>query len=199
MNGKKEEFKGVEGKEGFGSDHKSLNKRFEMLDSAIELCVKNDLETPSLILIYSTIDIAGWLNSEKPRETAKDRFTNWVSRYMLPTKLLECTALELYGARCGLLHNLSPDSNLSKKGEVREIFYASKRVELSKLQKMIKLAKISNCVVMKSGDLIESYRLGLDAFMKEVQADPTKATKVYEKAEFMFMTYSDENVSDLSS
>lgn len=180
-------------------NYEILNQNFKKLYNAIELCIKNSLEIPSLILIYSAIDIAGWLNSENPNEKVIDSFTNWVDRYMLPAKPLECTALDLYGARCGLLHNLSPDSTQSKYGKVRKILYASKCIELSKLQEMIKLANISNCVVIKSGDLIKSYRLGLDAFMKELQADPTKATKIYEKAEIMFMTCSDENVNDLLS
>jgi hypothetical protein len=180
-------------------NYEILNQNFKKLYNAIELCIKNRLEMPSLILIYTAIDIAGWLNSENPNEKVIDSFTNWVDLYMLPAKPLECTALDLYGARCGLLHNLSPDSNRSAKGRVRKIFYASKCVELSKLQEMIKLAKITNYVVIKSGDLVESYRLGLDAFMKELQADPTKAIKIYEKSEIMFMTCSDENVSDLLS
>lgn len=178
-------------------NNETLNQNFEKLYSAIDLCIKKNLATPSLILIYSAIDIAGWLNSDKPNEKVVNSFTNWVNKYMLPTKLLNCTALELYGARCGLLHNLSSDSNLSERGTVRKIIYASKTIELSKLQEMMKMAKIPNYVVIKSSELIKSYRLGINNFLKDLLDDPTRAKKVYQKAEIMFMTCSDEKINDL--
>lgn len=101
-----------------------LNKSFRQLDDAITLCIENGLTIPSLILIYSSIDIAGRLNSEEPTKRVKDSFTKWVDRYMTPEKTLGCTAIELYGARCGVIHTLSSDSKESKKGIIRKVFYA---------------------------------------------------------------------------
>ena len=100
----------------------SLENVFEQMLSPIELCVAARLGTPSLILLYSAIDIAGWLNSEHRK--VQDRFTEWVDKYLLPNSSLKCTALDLYGARCGLVHSYSSDSDLSRSGKVTPIGYA---------------------------------------------------------------------------
>jgi hypothetical protein len=114
-----------------------LDQCFKQLCDAIEACVGKDLTIPCLILIYSAIDIAGWLDSEDSRESVRNRFTRWVDRYLLPAKSLDCTAAELYGARCGVVHTFSPESGLSKKGVVRKIVYVSGSSEAGKLGEMI--------------------------------------------------------------
>ena len=175
----------------------NIKERFRQLDDAIELCIKNDLTIPYLLLIYPAIDIAGWLNSEDPKEGVRVRFTNWVDQYILPTGLLECTSMELYGGRCGILHCLSADSDLSEKGKVRTVFYASNDKEKNKLQELLSLHKIPNYILIGLGELLKAYRLGIDKFMKELLDNPTRATKVYKKAEIMLDLLPDEVMNDL--
>lgn len=80
-------------------------------------------ELPALMLTYSAIDIAGWLDSTGS-EQVNVTFTRWVNSYMLPAKSLPCSALDLYGARCGLLHTLTSTSRLSGQGKAKHLAYA---------------------------------------------------------------------------
>ena len=178
-------------------DQESLRQCFNQLSEGIKVCIEKDLTTPSLILIYSAIDIAGWLNSENPGEPVKNRFISWVERYLLPAKELKCSAIELYGARCGLVHSLSPESDVSKKGAARKIIYSSRTNKPDELQEMIMLAKISDYIPVKVEDLFEAYCQGLDVFLKELLADPSKAANVYDKATSIFITLTDQERKDL--
>ena len=102
---------------------------------------------------------------------------------------------------CGLLHTSSPDSGLRGKGAVRRLVYTSNTLNDSILQKAIKLAKKtgSDWCVINSEDLTKPYRLGMEAFMRELLDNSEKATKVYEKAETVFSTASDEVMKDVTS
>src|SRR5205823_2431882 len=44
----------------------------------IGLCLKAGLHIPALILLYSGVDIAGWMASDDPTTTVRDSFTAWV-------------------------------------------------------------------------------------------------------------------------
>jgi len=88
-----------------------------------EFCVQARATTPALVLIYSAIDVVGWLYAANPSASTGPRFTSWVAKYLLPAVNLDCSSRELYGARCGIVHNFSTESDLSRKGEVRQIVY----------------------------------------------------------------------------
>jgi hypothetical protein len=80
----------------------------------------------AIILVYSGIDILGALDSDDGVAT-RDTFIGWTNRYMDPDRTLGCSGLELYSARCGLLHNLSPTTKLTRAGAAREFIYAIDR------------------------------------------------------------------------
>jgi hypothetical protein len=51
-----------------------LRQKFEEVLTAAALYVQNKLATPALILIYSGIDVAGWLYASNPAEQTNTRF-----------------------------------------------------------------------------------------------------------------------------
>jgi hypothetical protein len=77
-----------------------------------------------LILLYSGVDIAGWMASDNPTTTVRESFTAWVDKYLRPEVALGCTTLELYGARCAVVHTLTTESKLYEAGQVRKVVYA---------------------------------------------------------------------------
>jgi len=95
----------------------------DTLFGAINSCEANKFVLPALMLIYSGIDILASLERRKGEGT-KASFTRWVDEYLLKAVSLPCTSLELYAARCGILHTLTPESDLSRKGKAREVGYA---------------------------------------------------------------------------
>jgi hypothetical protein len=85
----------------------ALYRNIMLLGSGIDACIEKKLSGPALILIYSGIDTVGWLDSSEDYAT-RTSFMKWVDAYLLQAKPLQCTALELYAARCGLLHTFTP-------------------------------------------------------------------------------------------
>jgi hypothetical protein len=79
-------------------------------------------ERAALMLLYSSVDILGALCAEGGG-ASRLSFTKWCDAYMRPVTTLGCSATELYSARCGFLHNLSPETLLTAKGAARRFVY----------------------------------------------------------------------------
>ena len=99
-----------------------LRSGFLELDSAIDLCLSKSLSMPALMLLYTGIDIAGWVEAtiEETGIKGREAFVAWVDKYMKPRTTLGCSALDLYAARCGVLHTMAPDSDLYQKWPGKE-------------------------------------------------------------------------------
>ncbi|MGC2441753.1 hypothetical protein [Candidatus Binatus sp.] len=177
-----------------------LRQKFEELLTAAELCVHNKLATPALILVYSGIDVAGWLYASNPAEQTNIRFVAWVNRYLLHAgAALEVSALELYGARCGLLHNFSSESDLSRKdGDIRKVHYAWGNSRAETLIEMARLAKLDGQnTAINVGELISAFRTGLTRFFEEATADPKIAQALETRWVKVFGTMSEGDAQEL--
>ena len=165
-------------------------KNMMLLGRAIDACLEKKLYGPALILIYSAIDVVGWLDSVE-QYASPTSFKNWVEAYLLKATSIPCTALELYAARCGLLHTFTPDSKLSSKGPVRRICYCGGEASIQKLQRTINLTKKPELyVAVHINDLYEAWRLGVLHLAEELEKDPDKRSRVYAKARKFFSVLS---------
>ena len=169
--------------------HNFLVHSFSQLLEAIDLCIRYRLRGPALILLYSGIDIAGSLDSDE--QSVQRRFTRWIDNYLLLDSALDCTAADLYGARCGLVHTYSPTSALSKAGKALEIGYAWKPDTAAELKKLVlRGAELKQhlgqepmyFVAIQGDDLIESFRQGVVRFLNELERDPDRAAAAYAKS-----------------
>jgi hypothetical protein len=166
---------------------KAFGNNIRMLTAGIEACLEKKLIPPALILLYSSIDISAWLTCEDPKARVGKRFTGWVDRYMLPTKKINCTAEDLYGARCGFLHTLTAESDLSANGKARQISYAWGAFDVRVIEREIVAqgwAKV--LVAVHVGDLFEAWRLGITALVSELQKDKPRAKRFFAKASKFF-------------
>jgi hypothetical protein len=95
---------------------------------AIGICLHSGFPEAGLTLLYSGIDTLGLLAAPPSEDNAtRGTFTNWCNAYLL-TRLRSVdgkalTALDLYAARCGILHTSTSVSSLSREGEAREVQY----------------------------------------------------------------------------
>src|SRR6266446_10096439 len=96
---------------------------FRHIFEAIEDELEKRRHLPALILIYTTIDSIAWLTSRNDLSRVRERFESWVSRWLTPS-LLQCSATELYAARCGILHTFTSRSDLSDSGKARRVAYS---------------------------------------------------------------------------
>jgi hypothetical protein len=179
----------------------ALENVFKEMFAAIDVCLTSQIKLPVLMLAYTLIDIAGWLNGDE--ELVKVRFTDWVEKYILPNSTLPCTALELYGARCGLLHNYSATSNLSSTGQVRRIFYAWRPSRVDDLANLISLdvelkanlgKDAEQIVAVQAEDFLSALQTGVDRFLSDIAKDPQRAARVSNKAEEMMAEHQDADL-----
>lgn len=164
----------------------ALYKNIMLLGSGINICLEKGLCIPALVLIYSGIDTVGWLNSTQ-QFASKKTFRMWVDDYLLKAGPLPCSSLELYAARCGLLHTLTSDFELSSNGKLRRIFYVWGSASVEALQRSITLTGNSNrFVAIHINDLYEAWCLGVLQFVESLEINPAKKDQVYKKADKFF-------------
>jgi hypothetical protein len=95
---------------------------------SIALTLENGLPEQCLALIYSGIDTWALLAAPPPLvDTTRSVFMDWCEAYILPrVQSVEgeaLAAIDLYGARCGVLHTSTPQSALGRTGTARELWY----------------------------------------------------------------------------
>ena len=179
------------------SELSPLYKNILLIASGIENCIEKKVNISVLILIYSAIDTVAWLDSAE-EFTTRTSFTKWVDTYLLGAKPLACTSLELYAARCGLLHTLTPDSKLRSEGKARYINYAWGKASVEDLQRSIELIKKTDKYVgLHVNDLYEAWQLGVLRFCEEVEKDSERRARVYKKANQFFAEFGIEIMSDI--
>ncbi len=82
---------------------------------------------PGFILLYTSIDILASLTRPETSEaTSGGFFKDWVANYMLP-QLGVVSADDLWGARCGWLHTLMAESDMSRDRGRKHGFFARSR------------------------------------------------------------------------
>ncbi|MHB8869074.1 MAG: hypothetical protein ACYC6T_02120 [Thermoleophilia bacterium] len=156
------------------------------LDSGIRACLDVHANTSALVLVYSAIDVCAWLASDT-EETTRSTFTGWVDRYLLPARKLDCTSDELYGARCGLLHTFTPESRQSREGKVRTIGYAWGNASLDALAASRNaIGKEHLYSAVHFNELHEAWRLGVNAFISDLERDPKLKATALAKASTFF-------------
>jgi len=127
------------------------------------ICLKNNLQLPSLILMYSSIDILGWMAfGDLP---VKKRFTKWIDQFMDSNNYGKISSLDIYGARCAVLHTMTPQSLLSKKNQVKELFYSWGDASSDALTKIYKLVNCRGCVTLHVDSLFKEVEHGYEKFL----------------------------------
>lgn len=94
--------------------------------NAIGALYREKLFGQMLVLLYSSIDSMGLLDAPSTQTSASgESFKNWVKKYLLTYPELEYNEVDLWAARCAVLHTFTSESDLSKGGKAREIQYYS--------------------------------------------------------------------------
>lgn len=162
--------------------------------NAIELCLKKVLLLPGLILIYSGIDIMAWLyRPENQPDVQRQDFIEWTEEFLLPGSGLSCDAIDLYSARCSLVHSNIPKSKLTREGRAKQLGYAYGPAKVSDLQKIIDdSGKSSTDVAVHIDSLFEAFTKAIGNYMNFLSENPEKADIVLTHAKSYysnFLTY----------
>lgn len=153
---------------------------FGKIFEAIELCFERRLELPALMLIYAAIDIAGWLSSGG-QEDVRASFTAFVDRCMLPGSGLLASSLDLYAARCAVLHTYTSESDLSSQGKARVVGYAWGNASARDLQTSFDRIGRSDMVAVHINELFAALRRGVDQLAADIAKDPSRLNAVQDR------------------
>jgi hypothetical protein len=166
-----------------------VSVKFKQIAAAADLCIAANLNTAALILLYSGIDVASWLCAEQPDGSIQNYFVAWVEKYILPTSRFKCSSLDLWAARCGIVHTLSPSSRLARQGKVREILYVNRggdrrildRLEAIRNAKSLQEARgrdaasstgdMSRKVVLEIDALVNAFEEGVASMLSDAKSD----------------------------
>ena len=140
------------------------------LIESIEDCLRKRRVLPCLALLYTGLDVMASLDRQ-PHESQKAAFLRWVNRYVLRPQPLSCTAVELYAARCGILHAFTAESDLSLQGKARKLIYAWGSAAAEDLAKTTTLLKRDDLVSVHVRDLIDAFRHGIADYVQELESD----------------------------
>jgi hypothetical protein len=115
---------------------------------------------PALALLYTGIDIAASLE-RLGHESTKKSFIRWCDCYLLKQRTLSCTSADLYSARCGILHAHSAESDLTRAGKAKKVFYAWGTGTTASLDAIAKFSNRSDAVNIHVSDLREAFAMAL--------------------------------------
>ena len=147
------------------------------LFEAMEDCRAKQRWLACLVLFYSTLDVLSSLEPD-PSGKVKTGFTNWVGRYVLKSGRFQCAAIDLYGARCGILHQLTAESDLSRRGEAKRVLYAWDNAKLEDLEETARRMGVSGDVFVHMSELLEAAHRGVFEYLEEVKRVPERAATV---------------------
>jgi len=134
----------------------------------ISTCLEQQCLVSAVTLIYSAIDsLAALARPVGQADTTKTEFLSWVDQFLLPSTGLACTAKDIYGARCGVLHTYSPDSATRRKGAAKALVYYWRSGPAADAE--VPLPK--DTIVIAIEDLFSAFKNAVDKFFKEISSD----------------------------
>lgn len=153
----------------------------KMHEAIIHLRDKGHYEA-ALMLLYAAIDQMAWLSIPGEISYAKD-FKAWVNKFMLdknPDGLLEVSAHDLWGARCGLLHTAAPESrDLSQGTAKNKIFYSVGHQNVK--------TTVPGAVVIGFEALAISFAAAVPWFLADLQSDSEQEKNAQDKLKRMLV------------
>ena len=148
------------------------------LKGSIEECLEKGRVIPCLTLLYSGIDVLASMERQ-PHEGTQHAFVRWVETYMLPNNLLRFSALDLFAARCGIIHAYSAESDLSRKGRARKIVYAWGTASADALQQAGHALGRSE-ITVHVRELIDGFGIAIIKYIDDVADNPILHQRFFE-------------------
>lgn len=153
---------------------------------AIDLLIERQLIQSALVLLYSTLDAAAWLGVSGDGDVTQKDFCSWADRYLLPDSDLPCTSLELYAARCGVVHSLTAFSRLSRDGKVRALAYAHGSASTKDLNEVAGILGRKDLVGVHVQSLRDALFSGMQRFLDDASTEPNRWENVRQRARRLF-------------
>lgn len=151
---------------------------FEKMFEGATVCRARGLDLPMLVLIYTTIDTLAWAVYGDEIAEVKHRFLKVCEKYLLPDTSISCTALELYAARCSILHSLGWESDLSKFGKARSVFYSFGNDNPRVAQEAFNHSQPGRFVAVHADELLRALKEAVSRVTEEAKSNAVLAARL---------------------
>ena len=156
---------------------------------AVRLCMDNQLIVQALTLIYTGIDFLASLSRPLGQaDVSRSDFIRWVETFMECLQQLGVEGIDLYGARCGIVHTYTPDSGVHRKGRAKRIMYSWGDREPHAATSLVRGLGRSE-VFIKVEELFETLCVGMEKFGETMETDKELEMRVVSRATKLFSNY----------
>jgi hypothetical protein len=151
---------------------------------AIHLCFDHGQPEACLALVYSAIDTFVFLGAkEQDKKATRRSFLDWANTYLVGRltdifDLNPVTAMDLYAARCGILHTSTSESDLGNKGQALEVFYRYREHQAIRLP-----ALVVPFIALEVEALCAAFEEGAQLFIGDLKGDARRAQLAKSRAE----------------
>jgi hypothetical protein len=141
----------------------NFERNIQQMFDGIDLCLKQKLQFPTLALIYTIID--NFAYTAYGDISVEKRYKKWIIEYMVKEKKLNVTPMDLYSARCAIIHTLTPNSKISNYKQASVIAYAWGNKDVEILEKSIINSSNKDLKALHINDLYDCLILGRTKFL----------------------------------
>lgn len=175
------------------SDDPLTNAVHQGIKRGIDICIMNECWGSALILIYSAIDTMAFLGMPKGQPEVKSvDFRAWADKYIRFPGLEQVTGLELWGARCGVVHCFGSESRISREGKGRQVGYVSCGVRPVSYDPSI----AADYVQVSLLELRNSLFKGIDNYLVDLFANKERAPVAEARLQKLFNVIPPEPADD---
>lgn len=133
----------------------------------IEVTIDSGCFGSAVILILSAIDTMGYLAMpESQEDVTRSDFINWAEKYIRFPGGEQVNGVDLYGARCAMLHTYSAQSRMSRNGKCRVILWMDHAVP-----PILSDPKLPGYVMVSVTALRDAFFEGMYRFLVDVFRD----------------------------
>lgn len=135
----------------------------------IQFVLKHGRTRAALILTFSGIDAMASLDRpEGAAFTSRDDFVHWVDSY-LEFESGNVAGLEIYSARCAMLHTYGSTSRLSEQGKARQVSYTA-----GGGADILESPDVTNLVLISVEGLAFAFFRAIGNYIESLITDPNK-------------------------
>lgn len=169
-----------------------INAIYGGIKRGIQVTIENRSYASAVTLILSGIDTMAYLSMPASQQDVKQKdFVTWAERYIkLPCKE-QLTGLDLYGARCAMLHTYGARSKLSREGKCRLICYMDKGVPEIRSNPHVK-----HLVIVSVSALADAFFNGIDLFLVDLFSNKEKAAIAEERLKELMQDHNREDMNE---
>lgn len=156
---------------------------FHTIGHDIKVALDNGAIGGALILAYAAIDAMAFLSMpESQRDVKRDDFINWAEKYMKTDSKqpYQYQGIDLWGARCAIVHRYGATSSLSDSGQCKIFAYHNGS------EHMVKTSVDERLIAISWPRFIKDFFGAMEKFLADIMKDEELKEKVASRIVHLF-------------